>query len=274
MKQLILSESVTHTGLNIIERPARITFSPFPELGWWWKTPSGSIGPIKLETTSPVVRCNCLTLRRRLDLLAIYEHIGALKWTGLTGVLVESTPLPPYDGRVIEQWEALQFKTEATEDPIHWVTGRHDGETMIYHQKVPDGFIQYLPSYFPELKVTIHIDYPGLGEYKLVWQSHQEPLTSAFNAFTQGYSKWHQQVANFIGWAHLDKVNWNDGTWSNQITLQRYALHRLADLLGALSLVTNDKLLAGEIISYGAGHAEDLRLIKQIVQGGLNVLPQ
>lgn len=274
MQHLVLAEPVRLEGLDLFERPARITFHPYPLKGWWWRTPDKVVSSIDITTCRPTAILHCLTLCRRRYWLSIYEHIGALKWTGLTGVVVNSTPLPPYDGRVGDQWGALWPRTTATGQPIWWVTGRDNSGVTIPHAKVQNGFIQYRPSYFPELQVTIRLNYPQLGSYELVWQSPTNSPTPAFAAYTQGYSQGLQRLLALLRWAHYGKVNWNDGSWSAQGLLHQFALHRLADLLGTLSLVTHDKLLAGNIISYGAGHSEDLRLVRGIVQGGLNVLPQ
>ncbi|MFA5270454.1 MAG: hypothetical protein WC400_02495, partial [Patescibacteria group bacterium] len=144
-----------------------------------------------------------------------------------------------------------------------WATGR--STIQIDHPKIPDGYIHFSPSTSPGLKITIFIAYPGLGEYTLNWHSEVDTIDSAVAALTQGWPPSRRAVAKSLSWwPHHDRVTWPQDYEDPKVALRLFALHRLADLLGCLSLISHDRLLAGEISSYGAGHTEDLELIKRI----------
>lgn len=267
MQRLALTKSVTMSGPNFFGFPGSITFEPSNQSGWYWKTSDATI-PISLATANPIASCNCVTLQHGRNRLSIYEHIGALRWMGLDGIVVQSTPLPPYDSRVIDQWHTLCSSAQLVSDHLPWVTG---GSACVYHDKVPGGLIQFTPSSSPGLNVEIVIDYPGLGGYELHWNT-SESLLPAFYAYSQGYPPWKQTLANLIGWIHRDKVVWANPDADSRHILRLFALHRLADLLGTLSLLTNDHLLAGTVHSLGAGHEADQALIREINRIGLRTL--
>jgi hypothetical protein len=259
MNLLRLIESVVVFGRDIFGRMARIKFSPLNLPGWHWKCGSEVI-PITSDIASYNPRR--ITLRYKDHLLEIYEHIGALRWTGLDGVLIEASKFPPYHGRIAELWHALRPFCEETDRSVPWVrldkicTG-----TVIGNR---DRSVSLSPADH-KLAVAVILEIKGLGEKTF---SCELPmlLDEVFEAHTLGWPSrlFHfSRLAGLLGWPHHKHIEWAQENSCDGL-LEKTCLHRTGDLLGALSLITHDHLVSGRVVSNRGGHRIDMDLLRRI----------
>lgn len=266
MKALRLQKEVTVTGHDFWGRSAWITFTPAQMPGWFWKTDEKTEPlPITLNLVSH--HKNRLVLSARDKQLHIYEHIGVLRFLGIDGVIIKSTSWPPYHGRALELWAALKTQCKESEEEIPWCTIKQSAGWPYPNTKQRRlTFIR--PSRHPELNIQIVIEYPTLGRRELSVQlpRDREILLQALGAYSQGWPLKRYAVsrlASLLGWPHHTKVTWPQ-EHPPERTLELFALHRLVDTLGAFSTVSNTQLLAGTIISERSGHKADLRTIQNL----------
>jgi len=263
MQRLILRKPVVLSGPNFIGGPGKIELTPAQFSGWYWRFDRhNDLLPINLICAGPEGLWHNITLHHGLHQLAIYEHVGVLQW-GLDRVIVSSTVLPPYHGRAGDLWGAVKQFGDCSLSPHNtiWATG--GSSVHIEHPKIDGGYIHFVPSNLPRLRVKIFIDYPGLGAHTLEWSSEKDGIDEIVSAFSQGWPPSRRAWAERFHWPHQSHVTWPQD-YDAPTTLRLFAQHRLADLLGGISLISYDWLLAGDIESYGAGHPEDLELIKRI----------
>ena len=248
--------------------PAGIRFRRAPQDGWYWHpSPEGPLIPITTKIVRYYRVFGFLYLRQKRSFLAVWEHIGSMAFMGLTGVIVEGSGHPPYHGRVLELWSALKPHFETTNEEVKWCRPTH---TVEWRYPRRDGFTRFAPHADPtrhSLDVTIMIDYPSVGKLTkdFSFPNAMSLLETSFQVHAQGYPKEKYPFAKLIsilGWPHLNSAVWPHRQ-SPAETLELFIRHRLVDLLGALSLCGQDRLLAGKVISICSGHLADLNALRQ-----------
>jgi hypothetical protein len=258
MDLLRLTRPVAVSGRDMLGRKAQIRFLPLDMYGWHWKC-GNQVVPITSDIASSNSRR--ITLQYKGHLLEIYEHIGVLRWTGLDGVAIESARMPPYFGRARELWQALEPFCKKTGEKIPWIQlcGDYSGTACVNGRNVtlsPGG---------NGLTIKIFIDFKDLGE-KTSTYGLPMPLGEIFEARTLGWPSclyYPSKLVGLLGWPHNGKAEWAQEN-SRQELLEKIALHRAGDLLGALSLITHDRLVSGKVISLKGGHKLDIGMIKKI----------
>ena len=198
--------------------------------------------------------------------LNIWEHIGVLRWTGLDGVFVSGTRWPPYFGRALEIWEKLAPYCTLTDEPMEWIRPRWKNRWVYANGR--SGYVEIEPHKDLDqtgLDIEVKIDYLTLGEetrhFRLPCST--EDWHTMLASKSPGWPRWRYEVcclAEKFGWPHMNSVTWPQ-EMPPSVALQQFALHRVGDLLGALSLVSSRKLLSGKVTSYCAGHEADLGLL-------------
>lgn len=269
MQTLRLQRPVTITGLNYWGRMSKLTFSPHPNVkpGWWWSV-SGDLVPI----TVGIVK----TAKRRIMLqvagqrLHVWEHIGALRFSGLDSVVVEGTGWPPYDGGSGLYWSTLRSALISTGENISWKPvlqqsyfeyGNNRSTTIV---PAEDG-----------MEIDVHIDYPGLGETAVKFSlptDLQWLLQEIFITRSQGWPKWPYEIMQLLEMIgrplYLPHLRPSQMTWpqvvSKEVALEQFALHRILDVLGAVSLVYHEALPACRVFSHCSGHFGDIEAIKKL----------
>ncbi len=262
-----LKSEVIIKGSNFFGRKAEITFFPMEkDLRWWWEYYKHAFIPIGPE----IVDCRNRRLRLFFEnkTLEIYEHIGLLRWFGLLGVMISGSGWPPYYGRSIEFWHAIKpfcigdesqeitwYKLE-TSGPIYWIYPN----TRAGHRS----FTAIFPTSEKRLLLEISVDYPGLGEQRMCFSlPDKETLEKICAAHNQGwppYLYYLSKIGGLFGWPHHRTAVWPQKHQKEE-TLEKFILHRAADLLGALSLLCRDGLFAGRVVSKYSGHQADLEVI-------------
>jgi len=277
IKRLLLKNDVIIQGRSYWGRRTWMRFSPHPDglPGWYWRpTPGAKAVPV----TSKLVRAKL----RRMEIshqgksFQIWEHIGALRWTGLDSVIVESErPHPPYHGRPHEKWLQLKLHCQETDEFIPWVTVKEpvrfvDPENVSRVVKIDPLKDERT------LRAYISIDYPGLTPHKMTFELPGNPLEPLFEWQTQGFPLWLYGVSKAAShirlWHSHHKIEWVQEAPSREEGVRRWTVHRFIDILGALSLVSHEGLFAGHVFSHKGGHGTDVGLLQKIRKVGVTPL--
>jgi hypothetical protein len=263
MKRLRLSKPVTVVGKDILGRKAKTTFYPCHNPGWHWMC-EGELIPINSKLVVGTRRR--ITLGYKKYRLEIYEHLGAIRFTGLDYIAVQSSQWPPYFGRIAEFWESLKPHCVDGDGEVPWteVDGAHRG-VYLPNSGHPRS-LQITPDLREKLDIIVEIDIPEIG-HKTITCSLPSDLSEFFNAYTLGWPSWlyyPSTLANkILDWSHHERITWQKNNINCQL-LKKVALHRVADLLGALSLISHVHLISGEVISYRGSHRLDVAIIRDM----------
>lgn len=250
--------------------PSEVRFIDSPRSGWFWRPRNVSRAlPVDAGCARYYKPFGFLYLRHGFGRsLPVWEHIGVLAWTGLTGVIVESTWHPPHFGRVSEFWQALRPRLAESSRDMAWCRPE---KAVIWRYPARRGYTEFMPHADPKerrLIVRIRAEYKGIGslEREFEFPRDVETLISAFDIHSPAYPstwKWRfGRVATRCGWPHLYRMVWPHHQ-SNEITLGHFVHHRLVDLLGACSLASHRYLPSGILISHCAGLEADLQVISR-----------
>jgi hypothetical protein len=251
---------VVVSGRDFFGRMSQIKFSPFYLPGWHWKC-GREIVPINSDIACCKPRR--ITLQYKEYILDMYEHIGALRWTGLDGVVIESSSMPPYHGRVKELWDALKPFIAETKEEVPRIRPRMHCSVMIFEKNDRGRGLSVSPTN-DRLIFRIFIEIEGMGKEN----NYEFPmaLEEVFGAYTIGWPPQLYYLSKSValfGWPHHKQIEWTQEN-TREIFLEKVSLHRLADLLGGLSLITHDRLVSAQVISIRGGHKIDMDLIKMI----------
>lgn len=238
-----------------------LMIKPFTQPGWHLHADGRTYCINRSVAKSRFRRIELTT--RTLTVGAI-EHISALRWTGLDAVSIGFPSGVPYFTRPGDIWNRIKPYTSPSGKMAQWLKlqkGTRAGDD--------ERFIEAWPIEGNKLDITIIIDYPKLGKYTYNHVLPDQPLNEAFSACTLGYPPWLYHISRFLGeteiWPHHHKIIWpQEYRGEGRDLLRLIALHRLTDLLGALSLISCNKFLSARILSYRARHRHDMELIKKL----------
>lgn len=261
-----LSSPVVYTGRDYFGRNSSLTLEGGRKDGnWTWNG---------LHIDQSLAGCDTrrITLAEGKDRLTVYEHIGALRFGGLAGVRLTGDPWPPYHARGHELWQLVKAKKQEDtryDCTFYGLYGVHRPVRWTYpSNRGPGGkpaFTEILPAMEPVLKIEVVIDYKGLGRYENTFTLPDPALFDRLClARAQGWPSSYRKitsVARLLGWPHQDKVCW-PGSDTNEKIIEEFALHRVFDLLGGLSLLCRDGFFVGHVRSHYAGHLSDVMAVK------------
>jgi len=196
--------------------------------------------------------------------LEIYEHAGALRWTGLDYIAIQSSKWPPYFGRIAELWNALEPYCVEGEGNIPWIVPC--GQIRSTSLEDDSRFIEISPRLFNGLYLLVKIDMPGIGNITKKLELPGD-LTDCFSALTLGWPSCLHRLSlvakKIIHWPHHEHIVWQR-EMSKENLLKEIVLHRTADFLGGLSLASHDKLVSGDVISQKGNHWLDVSILRDI----------
>lgn len=267
IKQQILKETVLISGKDYWGRSAWIKFSPSVRPGWWWKTKEGVI-PINHKIAEK--KHLQISLCSGSEFIAVWEHIGVLRFFGFDHVEVESSPWPPYDGSALIYYEHLKDKFILSGSNIPWVMITEDVKSA-YDPNKRDGYVKISPVLPGDRKVAdlclnVEAGWPPLHNIKgTVFASDQEYLLSILGVKAQGYPHYLYGVAKIasrLGWPHFNQLTWLKDHGPEK-TAELFFSHRVLDLLGCMSLCSHQYLPVGYVESRFAGHEVDLIAVKE-----------
>ncbi|MFA6383535.1 MAG: hypothetical protein WCX17_03870 [Parcubacteria group bacterium] len=261
MKRLRLSKPVTVSGEDFFGRKAKITFYPCYNPGWHWMCGNELI-PIASDLV--VGDRRRITLGYKKHRLEIYEHIGAIRFTGLDYIAIQSSTWPPYFGRIAEYWEALKPHCVEGDGNIPWIIPR--GQIRSTSYKDDSRFVEISPRLFGGLYAFVKVDMSEIGSEYVICELPGK-LTDFFSAYTLGWPSWLYYPSTLadkiLGWSHHERITWQNNNAKEEL-LKKIALHRVGDLLGALSLISHVDLISGEVISHRGSHKLDVAIVKDM----------
>jgi hypothetical protein len=286
LQALELTKPIIIRGRYMFDRQLWIRFYPYDKPGFWWR-PKANEEPIpitsKIAKHEVVNRFSRIILQYKGEELHFYEHIGALRATGLTGVVIDSTKHPPYFGRVLEMWEELApFCRPIPDENIPWV--KIDSKSIIKSNGISgSGDVSFLPHNDPFLGVKIIINYEEIGriekEFKLPMGIREleklfKPCSLAFPVdFYYSCMYYFSKVLSntfplykSTTWAHKFKGR-------EDLLLEMIAFHRFVDTVGDATLIHHEALPAGIIVSRLGGHKADMELLKEMRNKPLQIIP-
>lgn len=264
--RLLLQKQVRIDGWGVRGyKRAHLTFTPAEKPGWFWRPEPGA-QPLPINRDVMGVKKRSVLLAHRDRELNIYEHIGCLRFSGIDGVILESTPRPPYHGRALEVFEPLHGECKGDGTFFDWVYLKTAVKADI--PQAPWRYVTATPltdGQAPGLYAKVFCAYPHLGEGKThVFQIPGEDLTGIWKELTPGMPRWLYRLSKWGHevrlWRNHHCINWGRHT-PPAITLDRFIRHRFQDLLGALCLVDHLRLPAMNIESHMGGHRVDIDLI-------------
>jgi UDP-3-O-acyl-N-acetylglucosamine deacetylase len=262
MQRIILRSEVIVQGRDFWGRNSQMRFEPGEKgSGWLWRT-NGLLVPLNYSTVSRGTRQIQFELDGRF--FHIYEHIGWLKYLGLMDVVIRTDPWPPYFGRGAEYFEAILSQISTTDEEIKWVTVGKD-----IRWSDGNSSLEVLPRGSKTLGLSVAVDYKGYGvEHQGLEFPNSQALRLVADAYTQGwpsYLYYLSLAASMFGWPHHGRIIWPQKHLASELVVM-FAHHRFLDLLGALSLVSQDRLLSAQVFSVHCGHKGDLAMISRIVK--------
>lgn len=266
MHPIRLTKKVIIEGPDFRGLKGKLTFYPLESKnGWMWRSKKSFLVSINSAIVDIKTRRTRLYFQGRK--LQIYEHIGPLRWFGLCGVSIESTPWPPYYGRVFELWEAIKpYCKEDTSKDINWYTVREPVKWIYPNPRNGQiAFTEIRPNTGKELKMKITCNYPGMGVWTMFFSfpnnKELEELCLARNQGWPPYLYHFSKIASKCGWPHHRTSTWIQEHEKGLIILEQFINHRAADLLGSLSLLCRDGLLSANVTSICSGHEADIMAI-------------
>lgn len=266
MDSLLLTREVKIVGPDFWGRSGEITFSPSKceWKGWRWKNGASEPNFIFAQMLHHRARRTCLQGEK--GEMNVFEHVGALRFFGLSQVTIASPKWPPHFGRGWELWQALSPHCERSrvDVPLYGVRravrGSYERPRGGY-----EAFTEIKPPTGPVLRLDITICYPGLGPTSATFEFPDERLlVKVIQAKSQGWPPWLYYPARgaaVLGWPHLDKSAWPESDKGGARVLDEFLLHRAHDLLGGLSVLCRDGYFVGDVVSVCSGHKADVEAI-------------
>lgn len=259
MNRYVLEQEVHICGRDFFGREASVILRPTREKGWYWQA-DNEVVPL-----SPAIltrKWRRLALTHKGAELNVFEHLGALRFTGLDNVLIVSaTNWLPHDGSAAIFWDACKPHVRSA--------GTLVGQQMTPQQRFEgDRSLRYSHYCGEVLVVHVAVDYPSLGQGKAygAFPSIAE-FESIASVRTQGWPRWSRNaaiVAGWCGWPHRHNSVWPQEHPAAD-TSRHFAQHRMIDLLGALSVACPPGgMMTGAIRSRCAGHALDAAFVRQL----------
>jgi len=266
IRKFSLSREVLINGPSLLGRPAYLQLTPCLDPGWYWDIGTDII-PINRKLVK--LKKHRLALQYRRNTINIAEHILALRWTGLDGVVIKTSSWPPYFGGIFELWQKIDPNLLTTNQRIPWLEMAEeksaiDGERSVSWQK---------PGVTPKLKIDITIDFSDFGRLTKSFQLPDQNLAQHFsarplaiNSCSNFWPALSRAAAKTGLWLHHDNLIWpTQICYTTRLSLLNELVdHRLLDLLGALAMIDHQQLPAGKIISIRGGHALDVQLINKL----------
>ncbi len=269
-KKLLRPVTITGTGFwggasgfwEFPRRQASITFRPFNLPGWYWKTKYGNI-PINLSIAT--MGMGEITLRYKDAELHVWEHIGSLRFLGIDGILIESTPWPPYHGRAWELYDELKSSLIESDKECTCIYPKN----AVFHEIRNRNGVRstsIVPPLYDNLEISNSCQWGKLPDYRNDFKVTEEYVEACIKICAQGFPKWRHPIAKIahrLGlYPHMDKAVW-PGKNAPSTTALWFGMHRNADLLGALSLAHHEHLLHAKIVTDHGGHAIDLAALRK-----------
>lgn len=259
MHRYTLSDEVLVCGYDFWGRSTSVLFRPVDKPGWFWQTACGE--RVLIDHRIAQTKKNRIVLASGSERMHVYEHLGALRYLGLDGILVvPETSWLPYDGSAALFLDACKPKFQRS-GTMRFV---HAAAAFLANG---NRHVSYEATRTCGMTIEVGIDYPGIGAEHATYHAPHTSLQKVLRTKTQGwppYRRYAAQIASAFGWPHADSIVWPQ-EHDPATTRRLFAKHRALDILGALSLVgPPGTLLAGTYYSVRGGHALDVSLLQML----------
>lgn len=263
MDRLILEKPVHVNGVDFWGRRSSLTLEPIAVPGWFWLVDGCDIplGPSLLSSEK-----NHIALSHGAKKLRVFEHLGPLRLAGLDSVrIVTKDEWLPYDGCSDIFWKACAPHLRH-DGKLKKYTFAH-GTSVCQTTRRLDKSVSVEPGPEDFLKIKVFINYGNLGSHEQQWCMPGVDFKKISRAKTPGWPRWRYYAgwvwATTRGWPHFENVVWPQ-EHGKMLTKRLFARHRMLDILGALSvLCPPGGVLTGTVHSRCAGHAHDIKLVRQ-----------
>ncbi len=261
MKRYVLREPIEIHGFDFWGRRVSVRLEPTGKPGWFWRVDGIDMPVDKRLVANKRNRITLVFGRRRLH---VFEHLGALRFSGLDGIrIVTSDSWLPYDGCADMYWKACSPHMEQAGELTPYAV-RSPSSVAMFEPFQRSVTLSPMPAYC--LSVAIHIDYPGIGPHGESFSFPGTRFAAVARVKTQGYpaSRIHlAELLSLFGWPHRDNVIW-PSEHDSRLVKRLFARHRALDVLGALSvLCPPGGILVGTYASWCAGHGQDVELVRK-----------
>ncbi|KPJ55264.1 hypothetical protein AMJ47_00055 [Parcubacteria bacterium DG_72] len=270
MNRVFLEKSVSVYGKDFWGRQARISFHPAGAgQGWLWRINDAEL--IKLSHRNIERGTRQIQFCHSKKRLYAFEHLGILKWMGLLDVIIDSDPWYPYfGGRSLELlenvWPCCRLGNE-----VEWCTVLKKVRWDYPNPRAGRAaYIEIAPAQEKRIKLNITIAYPKIGERSISFTlADFNTLKGVSCAYTQGWPPYlfylSEAASVILGWPHHSRITWPQ-RYEEKEVLDKFIAHRALDILGSLSLLCQDGLLAADVISVCCGHEGDLNVISKAAE--------
>ncbi len=261
MNRFVLTQPIEIQGHDVFGRQAALRLEPVAKQGWYWRVGGEDIplSPALLHLAH-----HRLVLRHKQRELHVFEHLGALRFTGLDGIRIRSkTAYLPYDGRAHALWNALKYVRRRSDD---FAVKRNDIRTATY--KTKNALTRSVSACLGTTEghmMTIIVAYKKYGEHEVSFPLNAIP-TEVFSARPLGNPWWIEPIAygaSLMGVFPYDGVLWPRSSRRGRIG-KEIVLHRALDFMGALSVIPGPgESCDGIYRSVCGNHAADVVLVKK-----------
>lgn len=256
-----LIKPISLEGDDFWGKPAKITFVPANQKGWFLQTKKDGVIPIDFRIAKR--RKGRIDLESGGTILSVYEHIGALRFAGIDGVrIITETRWPPYLGGMMGYLPAFLLSEYTKDDGIiSTIKPKRRAEYNSYNTLQSQTAIR--PA--TRLCLTVQAQWKPLPHYVETFATEElseEQWMEIWNAKPQG-TLLRKRIARFLHWPNMNYVAWIDSFNSKEEAAYAWWLHRVQDILGCLSLASHTSLPVLKYESFCAGHKEDLEVLKQ-----------
>lgn len=272
MKQIVLREPMTPIrGKNPFGGEAWIMFEPMPneEKGIFWKIPTSKnthkYVPIDYRIAR-VSKLHNICLQHSGKKLFIYEHIGALRFTGLDSIAISASTWPPYltSGKMFEK---IMEYAEITDNEIPYLSFLNSYGPLAIREHGLYKYVEIRPETYGITKLNVSIDYKKLSikckGKKIV---NEELIGEIFSVGPQGVSNLFKFLSRLFNLEYHKIVVWPDEEKDSNELQRKFLAHTMVDRLGEISLFSHYMLPSCEIRTQCAGHRLVFEAMKIITE--------
>ncbi len=260
-----LIKEITVTGKNFLRQESSITFLPAGRPGWWLRTKDK--GDVPIDHRIARHREGRIQLHCGGTTLNVWEHIGALRFMGIDGVVVVvNNKWPPFLGGMRGYRPYFTQKGVTVDDGVLPTI-----KPKKYDEYESFNHILSSTSISPSEKLVLRVkarwgDLPWYSEDLVIEELSDDLWEKIWNSKPQG---WHKGRSLFFTLLirlfknlNNEEVAWIKDFPDTQSASYGWGLHRVQDILGCASLCSHIALPIMLYGSYLAGHKEDLIIHK------------
>jgi hypothetical protein len=273
MKQIILKEPVTPIlGKNPFGGEAWIMFEPMPngERGIFWKIPTSKKNTYKYipidYRIAKISKLHNIYLQYGKKKLFIYEHIGALRFTGLDSIAISASTWPPYltSGTMFEK---IMEHAEITNNEVPYLSFINSYGPLSLRENGLYKFVEIRPANHEVTKLNVSIDYKKLSVKGRARRTvTDELIAEIFPVGPQGISNLFKFISRLFNLEYHKIVVWPDEEISPDELQRKFLSHTMVDRLGEISLFSHYMLPSCEIKTQCAGHRMVFEAMKIITE--------